>query len=161
MKNTFYLFVILIFAGCSQEGKPLRPFQMKTINGQNISSENLKNKVVVIQIWATWCGTCISEIPALNRIKQKYENNPEIVFIALCNDPEYKVKSSLARFPFIWEQVADAGDYISSVKTRIVKTYPQTIIADQKQIVRLNVTESANDVSTLIDQKIQALIKSH
>ena len=44
-------------------------------------SENLKNKKVFINFWATWCISCIQEMPLLEKLKEQYGN--DVVFVAV------------------------------------------------------------------------------
>jgi thiol-disulfide isomerase/thioredoxin len=40
----------------------------KDAAGKEISTQSLKGKPVLINLWATWCGPCIAELPALNKL---------------------------------------------------------------------------------------------
>jgi thiol-disulfide isomerase/thioredoxin len=42
-------------------------------NGQKMSMNDLKGKVVFVNLWATWCGPCIKEMPELSQISQDLE----------------------------------------------------------------------------------------
>ena len=44
---------------------------------------NYKGKIVVLDLWATWCGDCIKNIPAL---KTLHDNNPDVAFVYLSMD---------------------------------------------------------------------------
>ena len=46
-------------------------FRLSTLDGKELSLENQRGKAVVLNFWATWCGPCRSEMPAL---QQTYEN---------------------------------------------------------------------------------------
>ena len=46
----------------------------------------LIGKVVFFNTWASWCGSCIKEIPILNQIQILYKDNEKIVFLSYCND---------------------------------------------------------------------------
>lgn len=43
-------------------------------------------KVIFFNTWASWCGSCIKEIPILNELQLLYNNNEKIAFISYCND---------------------------------------------------------------------------
>lgn len=52
-------------------------------NGKKIHLSDLKGKVVIVNMWATWCQPCVEEMPAINRLKKKFEGNDNIVFVLL------------------------------------------------------------------------------
>lgn len=51
---------------------PAPAWKLQDINGQVVSSEQFKGKVVVIDFWATWCGPCRLEIPGYIELHRKY-----------------------------------------------------------------------------------------
>ena len=67
--------VCLLFCTASaQEPKPLAQFSLPKLDGQILRSEELKDSIVVLDFWATWCENCVDEIPAFNTMQEKYSS---------------------------------------------------------------------------------------
>ena len=49
-------------------------FELENIAGGTTKSPDLKGKVSVVDVWATWCEPCITEIPKFNHLFEEYEN---------------------------------------------------------------------------------------
>ena len=67
------------------QGKASPSFTYESIEGENVSLEDLRGKYVYLDIWATWCGPCKREIPALKEIEKKYHGKP-IEFVSISID---------------------------------------------------------------------------
>jgi len=57
-------------------------FTATDVTGKQISTAQLRNKIVLINFWATWCPPCREEIPALIELQKKYKDQLQIVGIA-------------------------------------------------------------------------------
>ena len=64
-------------------GKPFQDFTVMDIDGNTFTlSEALKDhEAVLINFWATWCGPCRSEFPAINKVYEEYKD--KVAFLAL------------------------------------------------------------------------------
>lgn len=60
-------------------------FELFDSNDKLVSLNDLKGKPVYIDIWATWCGPCIKEFPALKELEKKFK---EIQFVSICKSSE-------------------------------------------------------------------------
>lgn len=65
-------------------------FDYENYNGGNTSLADLKGKYVYIDVWATWCGPCLREIPSLKKIEKEYSNkNLQVVSISIDEPKDY------------------------------------------------------------------------
>lgn len=68
------------------EGKPAVNFTFSDINDKMVSLNDFKGKVILIDVWATWCGPCMSEVPALNKLEEELKDYSDMVFIGVSVD---------------------------------------------------------------------------
>ncbi len=114
-------------------------------NGKIIALNNLKGKVVFINFWATWCPPCIQELPSINELKAKFDENENIVFLMV--DVDGKHKKSQA---FIDKRKFDLPVYVPH--SEIPQEYlggaiPTTVILDKKGTIAARI-EGGRDYST-------------
>jgi uncharacterized protein (TIGR03435 family) len=91
--------------------------------------EALKGNVVVIEFWATWCGPCRAAVPHLNELVSEYRNK-HVLFIAITNEEEWRVKAFLSVNPIAGWVGIDRED--AFYKSFGLETIPQTVLVDQK-----------------------------
>jgi thiol-disulfide isomerase/thioredoxin len=60
-------------------------FNYENFDGGSISLEDLRGKLLYIDVWATWCGPCIKEMPALKELVKEYANK-DIEFVSISID---------------------------------------------------------------------------
>jgi len=107
-----------------QEGTTAPPFEIKTLDGKKISSDELKGKVVVLNFWFIACAACAAQKNLLNDFKRKFDGT-DTVFIAATADASGEVKKYLAKNPFDYVQTADAKPLIDAF---ISNPYPRNIV---------------------------------
>ncbi len=59
-------------------GEPFE-FDLPTMEGGRVRSQDLQGKVVLIDCWATWCGPCMAKMPELKRVHQEYRDKGFVV----------------------------------------------------------------------------------
>lgn len=65
-------------------GSKAPDFSATTRDGKEVKLSDLKGKNVYIDVWATWCGPCIKEIPSLQKMEAKYhDENVEFVSVSI------------------------------------------------------------------------------
>ncbi|MGL5359022.1 MAG: TlpA disulfide reductase family protein [Shewanella sp.] len=52
---------------------PIAPIPFKDVDGNAIDFSQYKGKVVMVNMWATWCPPCVRELPAIERLATKFK----------------------------------------------------------------------------------------
>lgn len=69
--------------GYAMKGKPSIEFTLPKFGGGNVTLSQEKAKIVVLDFWTTWCGSCIAAFPGLERV-QKWATENELSFVIYC-----------------------------------------------------------------------------
>jgi len=69
-----FVLLFLVVTAVGQDPKPLAEFSLPKLDGQTLQSQDLKDNIVVLDFWATWCENCVGEIPAFNKLQEKYSS---------------------------------------------------------------------------------------
>ncbi len=78
MKKWFSFAALLLITACHHEtavkpsGPPMPPYKAQWLDGKPFDMASEKGNVVLLNVWATWCGPCRYEIPELEKLHSKY-----------------------------------------------------------------------------------------
>jgi thiol-disulfide isomerase/thioredoxin len=115
------------------------PLQGKLVTGQNFDIAQLKNKVVLVQYWATWCEPCKSDMPLLKDLRAKFKNF-EVVGVCLDNDKSAMTSFLKENDPH-WPQLFEDGGLESRFAVSLgIQTLPTMYLIDkQGKVVSRNI----------------------
>lgn len=88
-KATPYIFICFLafITFTVQANEIAKPWQLKTQNGELISSAQYKNKPIILHFWATWCPYCKKLQPTLVELQKKYQaQGVELISISFNED---------------------------------------------------------------------------
>jgi len=68
-------------------GRLAPDFVLRTLDGRDVRLSDYRGHVVFLNFWATWCGPCKVEMPAMERLYQDYRRQG-FVILAVSSDPE-------------------------------------------------------------------------
>ncbi len=108
-------------------------FNVKTITGESLSLKELRGKVIVANFWFEACAPCITEIPALNKLVEEYQNQ-EVVFIAFGKDPEARISKFLSEKKFEYKMVSGKYDVVNDFC--VISGFPMNMVIDKEGVVR-------------------------
>ena len=162
-KALLILFALTLFLAVSASaesespllGKPFPDFTVTDCDGNTFTlSEELKDhEAVLINFWATWCGPCRNEFPAINKVYEEYKDR--VSFIALSKEPKdsNKIISSFRRengltLPMGRDEDHKVYDYTGT------KNIPVTVIVDRfgnAVFLRIGSFRTADDLRRTLD----------
>lgn len=129
------LALVLITVSCqkSPEMSGVLDFTVNDLNGNEVKFSQYRGKVVLLNIWATWCPPCVKEIPDLNELHHAYKDK-DVVILGVSVDAKIDdVKQALNSNIKIDYPVWFANrDFLEQFK---VSSIPHTLIVDKKGLV--------------------------
>jgi thiol-disulfide isomerase/thioredoxin len=73
-------------------------FQLTTLQGKPLSLAEYKNKVILLNFWATWCGPCRAEIPDLVELQNKYKDQLQVIGLVVDDEDQAAIQKFVAEF---------------------------------------------------------------
>ena len=135
-------------------GKPAPGFQVKDLNGKELSLKKLHGQVVLLDFWATWCGPCIAEMPNVKKTYEKYKDQKfQIIGISLDRSIE-PLKSFVKKEGLAWHQYFDNARILSTMYQ--VNAIPSTFLIDGEGIIR-----KTNLRGRSLETAVAALVKEN
>ena len=111
-------------------------FSLKNEDGTIIDSSTLQNKLVFINFWASWCPPCRAEFPSVQKLYDRYKNNPDMVFLTVNLDDNATLgKSYLKEKGFTVPFLIPAGNIPDVLYNG---SLPTTVVLDKKGEIRLH-----------------------
>jgi thiol-disulfide isomerase/thioredoxin len=90
-------------------GKPAPlHFTLKDMNGVDVKLSSFKGKVILLNFWATWCGPCRAEIPALVELQARYPDDVVVLGFSV-DDPVDKLRPYAAEYKINYPVLVGAG----------------------------------------------------
>jgi peroxiredoxin len=118
-------------------GLPALAFTGTGPSGKEISLEDYRGKVVLIDFWASWCTPCRKEMPHVKKVYEKYNGNGfEIIGISL-DDKKHNFSRYVQEEDLPWPQIFDGKGWQSEVgRLYAVSSIPATYLIDREGIIR-------------------------
>lgn len=130
------------------------------LDKQLINPEKLRGKVVVLDMWATWCGWCFRGFPNLEKVYQQYKNNDKVAILAVSNDDpsvsDEQVKQSFEQKNLHIPIARDPQQFAHSIFK--VEGLPTTLIIGPDGTVQDIETGYKPDLAEELPKKIERLL---
>ena len=127
-------------------GYRFKDMSLVDVNGNTVNTEDLRGKVIVFNVWATWCPPCVSELPEFNEVAAEYKDNVVIIAVHCYDSYMYDMPSYVeSNFPdtniiFAYDNAYSEAYYAAGG----IGYVPQTAIIDKDGIIRYSDSGSMN-----------------
>jgi cytochrome c biogenesis protein CcmG/thiol:disulfide interchange protein DsbE len=136
---------ILAVAGCGGSsgdanaiaiGKPAPAYASRTLAGDSISLAAMRGKVVLLNVWATWCHPCRDEIPQLEALHQTHAaKGLEVVGVSIdAAGTQDGIRAFIRDFKMTYRVWYDPDELVSSQFLTI--GVPETFLIDRDGVIR-------------------------
>ncbi|MBE9600332.1 TlpA disulfide reductase family protein [Pedobacter sp. MC2016-24] len=94
--------------------------KLMDLKGQAVTKEMMKNKIVILDFWATWCVPCMQEMPYLQKVYDKYKDHPRVMFMVVNSGARNTIKDAIGweaknpqyTFPLYFNNDPDIGEKV-------------------------------------------------
>src|ERR1039458_2418687 len=138
--------------------KPLPDFKMEDAGGKTWQLADLKGKVTLINLWATWCGPCKAELPYLQKLFNKVRERKDLTVLTLNTDDNLGLI-----LPFLEENkytfpVLPASVYVNKLVPEL--SIPRNWIVDVNGVLKAERIGFGSGDDKWVDEMIAAMEKA-
>ncbi|RNC85935.1 MAG: hypothetical protein ED557_03975 [Balneola sp.] len=116
-----------------KNGDSFPGFELKDLSNNTFELNDLKGKIVILNVWGLWCGPCVQEMPDIQLLHEKYEKDSEVVVVTINNDPSIdKVKEWMDEEDYDFVVLRDDG-FLAQQK---IYVFPTTWFLDHNSEIK-------------------------
>ena len=145
--------------GIIKTGDEAPNFRLRDMKGEMVALSDLRGKVILLNFWATWCGPCRVEMPAMERLYRAYPRT-DFEILAVSTDAQgpavtrpFQQENHLT-FPILHDADFRVGLAYGA------RTLPMTFMVDRQGIVRQQIFGARDWETPEAHQLIEMLMKS-
>ena len=117
-----------------QEGRPAPDFTFPDLDGRKVSLSDFRGKVVLVNIWATWCPPCRDEMPSMQKLYERFKGEHfEILAVSIDADGREAVAPFMQQMNLTFPVLLDPKEKIRSLYG--ITGVPESFIVDRDGIL--------------------------
>jgi thiol-disulfide isomerase/thioredoxin len=120
--------------GPADVGKAAPHFTLADMSGREVSLDDYRGEIVILDFWATWCGPCRMTMPILDEIQKEYAGKMTVLAINL-QEPKGVVREYILRQGLSAKVLLDEDGSVD--RQYGIVAIPMQYLVDQKGIIRL------------------------
>jgi peroxiredoxin len=133
-------------------------FSFTTADGEYLTLDDLRGKVVVLDFWGTWCPPCVESVPSLRNLHKKYSKEPSFAMIGISSDSEEATwRAFTNKEKMVWPQYWDRDRGVQ--RAFDVRAFPTYIVIDHEGIMRFRSSGTSWERSASLEDAIRKQVK--
>ncbi len=138
--------------------EPFAPdFSFVTMEGETISNDALRGKVVLLDFWGTWCPPCRASVPTLINLHKKFGDRPFQMVGVSSDTDEGKWKAFIATQKMNWSEYIDLSGSVEALFE--VHEFPTYIVIDRNGIIQMRQSGLDNATGLELEDAINKALK--
>lgn len=117
-----------------QPGHPAPSFRLQTLDGSTVSLADLTGRVVLINVWASWCAPCRSEMPAIEAAYVTYREQGFTVAAVNLREDRETVAAFLRTHKLTFPALLDTDGTVSTAYRS--HALPSSFFVDRQGVIR-------------------------
>jgi len=134
---------------------PAPDFTLRGADGRNVRLDELRGQVVLVNFWATWCGTCVVEMPSMEKLVEKERGKPFRLLAVSVDDDWAAVRKFFAKGTPL-DVVLDSSRAVP--KQWGTDKFPESFIVDKDGTIRYYIVSNRDWSAPAVSACIDALI---
>lgn len=163
MRQSWWLGLLLlglILVGCSRAETPNatkvdRTLPLQTLAGNQVDLADYAGQVILVNFWATWCGPCRAEMPALESFYQAHRHEGLVILAVNAGEPAERAQTYIDEggytFPVVLDPDGSVAGYFGGVRAM-----PTTFVLDRQGTLAYQHVGQLDH--TVLDEKVMPLL---
>jgi cytochrome c-type biogenesis protein len=105
-------------------------FKLQNVAGGSMTNADFKGKVTVFDLFATWCGPCISEIPKFNKLNEALQGKDVAIVGIVTASPGRNIAAKIQQLGIKYPVLVDDGTALAAFGD--VEAFPTTVVVDKE-----------------------------
>jgi thiol-disulfide isomerase/thioredoxin len=139
-----------------QRPTPAPALRLSDSQDRQLDLRSLKNKVVLVNFWATWCPPCVEEIPSLNRLQAHFPDREVRIISVDFRETPQEMEAFLKQIPVEFPVLMDRDGLVSLAWQ--VFSFPSSFIIDRQGRIRYSANRALNWDSSEVIEIIDRLV---